>query len=141
MLKKSCGWWGYGKLLFSSSCFFYFLVEDNIFIIKKKYLNGHIFHPSDHNTGPIKAKPELVLVAESKHIESLTYFSKMFYFSIVSTKCYISFRCTTYRFNFFICYTVLSISVPTICHHTTLLQHLWLYSLCCTFHALDLSIP
>ena len=57
------------------------------------------------------------------------------------TQCYISFKCTTQHFNFSIPYAMLTTSIATICHHTTLLLYLWPYSLCCTFYPHDLFIP
>lgn len=50
-----------------------------------------------------------------------------FYFSLVDTRCYISFRCTTQRFTFSIGYAVLTTGRAAICHRTMLLQYLWLY--------------
>ena len=61
-----------------------------------------------------------------------------FYLTIVDTWCYISLRCTTSWFNRSVCYAMLTTSVATICHHTTLLQYHWLYSLCCGFYSHDL---
>ena len=56
-----------------------------------------------------------------------------------SWQCYINFRYTAYWFDSSICYHMLTASVATICHHITLLQYHWLYSLCCTFHPMTYS--
>ena len=51
---------------------------------------------------------------------------------------YISFRCTTSWFNFFIYYVMVTASVITICHLKMLLWYHWLYSLCCALYSCDL---
>ena len=58
----------------------------------------------------------------------------IFDWSAVDPQCYISVRCTTQWFDKFRGYVMLGLRVTTICYHTTLLQHHWPYSLCCTFH-------
>lgn len=68
-------------------------------------------------------------------------FKKLIILSVVDTRYYISFRCTTWWFNLSVCYVMLTPSVAIICHHPVLLQYHWLYSLCCAFYSNDLFIP
>lgn len=60
-------------------------------------------------------------------------FIYLFYWHIVDTQCYCVFGGTTQWFDRSMCYAVLTTSVAAICHHTTLLQYHWLYSLWCVF--------
>jgi len=71
------------------------------------------------------AKPVIVSVAPEAFCLSFSFFS--FYLSVVDMECYISFRCTTWWFDKFIHYAVLTTSVATICPITSLLQYHWLF--------------
>ena len=114
------------SLLFST--LFYF-----ISCFKKCYFNINMKHISCFKKCYLQ---HITLISWLTHIY-------LFYWSIVDTQCYISFSGTQHSDSTTLDYAVLTTSIDTVCHHTTLLKHHWLYSLCCTFLSLWLfhSIP
>ena len=68
----------------------------------------------------------------------------------VHIQCYLNFKHATQWFNFSVGYAVLTTRIDAICHHISLLQYYWLYSLCSAFYyrdihsttgSLDLPLP
>ena len=85
-----------------------------------------------------KDQGEQIARSYGKGVLSFLFSFQFSCLSIVDTQCYVGFKYTTYWFNSSTGYAVFTISVATICHHATVLQYHWLYSLFCAFHFLDL---